>query len=319
MAPTYHNLPPSPLHEDDHHHHHLFHLQLAQSSSCNLSLSSPFFTNPRPHHQPEFCYTESQPFQLHDQLEYPEAESQESHKNIWKNNDDIANENESEMNSNSAKWMPSEMRMIRKTMNNNPNHASTDSPLDITLKVNDDDHKKHPLSPIGTESSCNIYSSNNYNGNTIRVCADCNTTKTPLWRSGPRGPKSLCNACGIRQRKARRAMAAAAAAANGTVVSVEKAACMKSISKRSGQNKVKADKKSRNMGCAPPQFKKRCKQILSNCPVPNNKLGRNKKKLCFEDLAISISQNSAFQRVFPQDEKEAAILLMALSYGLVHG
>lgn len=127
--------------------------------------------------------------------------------------------------------------------------------------------------------------------------------------------QSLCNACGIRQRKARRAMAAA----NGTVVSVEKAACMKSISKRSGQNKVKADKKSRNMGCAPPQFKKRCKQILSNCPVPNNKLGRNKKKLCFEDLAISISQNSAFQRVFPQDEKEAAILLMALSYGLVHG
>ncbi|KAG9137464.1 hypothetical protein Leryth_019888 [Lithospermum erythrorhizon] len=34
---------------------------------------------------------------------------------------------------------------------------------------------------------------------------DCNTTKTPLWRSGPKGPKSLCNACGIRQRKARRA------------------------------------------------------------------------------------------------------------------
>ena len=23
----------------------------------------------------------------------------------------------------------------------------------------------------------------------IRVCSDCNTTKTPLWRSGPRGPK----------------------------------------------------------------------------------------------------------------------------------
>jgi hypothetical protein len=23
----------------------------------------------------------------------------------------------------------------------------------------------------------------------IRVCSDCNTTKTPLWRSGPCGPK----------------------------------------------------------------------------------------------------------------------------------
>ncbi|XP_044978729.1 GATA transcription factor 16-like [Hordeum vulgare subsp. vulgare] len=37
-----------------------------------------------------------------------------------------------------------------------------------------------------------------------KSCADCNTTKTPLWRGGPNGPKSLCNACGIRYRKRRR-------------------------------------------------------------------------------------------------------------------
>ncbi|KAL6006871.1 hypothetical protein ACLOJK_032367 [Asimina triloba] len=43
-------------------------------------------------------------------------------------------------------------------------------------------------------------------GRTIqKVCADCKTSKTPLWRSGPAGPKSLCNACGIRYRKRRRA------------------------------------------------------------------------------------------------------------------
>ncbi|XP_058727109.1 putative GATA transcription factor 22 [Vicia villosa] len=40
---------------------------------------------------------------------------------------------------------------------------------------------------------------------TARVCTECQTTSTPLWRSGPVGPKALCNACGIRQRKARRA------------------------------------------------------------------------------------------------------------------
>lgn len=34
-----------------------------------------------------------------------------------------------------------------------------------------------------------------------RCCIDCRTTKTPLWRGGPAGPKSLCNACGIRYRK----------------------------------------------------------------------------------------------------------------------
>ncbi|CAN1345543.1 GATA transcription factor 15 [Linum perenne] len=37
-----------------------------------------------------------------------------------------------------------------------------------------------------------------------KTCADCGTSKTPLWRGGPAGPKSLCNACGIRSRKKRR-------------------------------------------------------------------------------------------------------------------
>lgn len=44
-----------------------------------------------------------------------------------------------------------------------------------------------------------------------------------------------------------------------------------------------------------------------------------KKKICFEEFLISLSNNLAFHRVFPQDEKEAAILLMALSCDLVHG
>lgn len=39
-----------------------------------------------------------------------------------------------------------------------------------------------------------------------KCCSDCKTTRTPLWRGGPAGPKSLCNACGIRYRKKRRAM-----------------------------------------------------------------------------------------------------------------
>ena len=30
------------------------------------------------------------------------------------------------------------------------------------------------------------------------VCHACGTTSTPLWRGGPNGPKTLCNACGVR-------------------------------------------------------------------------------------------------------------------------
>ncbi|EPS73261.1 hypothetical protein M569_01500 [Genlisea aurea] len=44
----------------------------------------------------------------------------------------------------------------------------------------------------------------------VRRCANCGTTSTPLWRNGPRGPKSLCNACGIRYKKEERRATAAA-------------------------------------------------------------------------------------------------------------
>lgn len=118
--------------------------------------------------------------------------------------------------------------------------------------------------------------------------------------------QSLCNACGIRQRKAKRAIAAAA---NGAIL-VAKPTSMKSAPAAKVQHK---DKRSRN-GYVP-KLKKKCK--LSTATTPSHQHGR--KKLCFEDFTISLSKNSAFQRVFPEDEKDAAILLMALSYGLVHG
>jgi hypothetical protein len=34
-----------------------------------------------------------------------------------------------------------------------------------------------------------------------RGCLNCGCQKTPQWRMGPEGPKTLCNACGVRFRK----------------------------------------------------------------------------------------------------------------------
>ncbi|CAM0882754.1 unnamed protein product [Alopecurus aequalis] len=36
-----------------------------------------------------------------------------------------------------------------------------------------------------------------------RRCLHCETDKTPQWRTGPNGPKTLCNACGVRYKSGR--------------------------------------------------------------------------------------------------------------------
>jgi hypothetical protein len=32
-------------------------------------------------------------------------------------------------------------------------------------------------------------------------CHNCGATQTPQWRAGPDGPRTLCNACGVRFKK----------------------------------------------------------------------------------------------------------------------
>lgn len=114
--------------------------------------------------------------------------------------------------------------------------------------------------------------------------------------------QSLCNACGIRQRKARRAMlAAAAAAANGAVLTMEN-------STTRTQLVPKKEKKSRSSYHVAP-YKK---------PFGGTNPQGGRERISFEDFALSMSKSLGFRRAFPKDEEEAAILLMALSCGLLH-
>ncbi|GAA5835686.1 hypothetical protein JCM11251_002998 [Rhodosporidiobolus azoricus] len=46
------------------------------------------------------------------------------------------------------------------------------------------------------------------NASAQRACANCGRTSSAEWRSGPTGPKTLCNACGLRWSKARSQAAA---------------------------------------------------------------------------------------------------------------
>ncbi|CAE6155813.1 unnamed protein product [Arabidopsis arenosa] len=66
-----------------------------------------------------------------------------------------------------------------------------------------------------------------------RRCANCDTTSTPLWRNGPRGPKSLCNACGIRFKKEERR---ASTAGNSTSGGGSTAARVPTLDHQAGAN-----------------------------------------------------------------------------------
>ncbi|CAF2010886.1 hypothetical protein Bca4012_079011 [Brassica carinata] len=101
--------------------------------------------------------------------------------------------------------------------------------------------------------------------NEKKTCAHCGTSKTPLWRGGPAGPKSLCNACGIRNRKKRRGV----------------------------ENKKQQSKKSSSGGG-----------------------GDLKQRMV--DFGMGKRSTVEKQRRKLGEEEQAAVLLMALSYGSVY-
>ncbi|KAL9230382.1 hypothetical protein vseg_005744 [Gypsophila vaccaria] len=133
----------------------------------------------------------------------------------------------------------------------------------------------------------------NNNNNFIRMCTDCHTTTTPLWRSGPHGPKSLCNACGIRQRKARRAAAMALASSTTTFAMDNGPSLTSPMSSTTTTMTTTTTIK-------PP------KPTLINLDY---------HETISHTLPLK-KRSKTFNQVYSKDEEEGALLLMALSRGL---
>ncbi|KAG5412642.1 hypothetical protein IGI04_000209 [Brassica rapa subsp. trilocularis] len=87
-------------------------------------------------------------------------------------------------------------------------HSSPYASVDCTLSLE--------LPPLAS-ATMTMTKAGGGGGNNLgaRRCANCDTTSTPLWRNGPSGPKSLCNACGIRFKKEERRATAAGNSTSG--------------------------------------------------------------------------------------------------------
>ncbi|CAI9103485.1 OLC1v1001976C1 [Oldenlandia corymbosa var. corymbosa] len=150
-----------------------------------------------------------------------------------------------------------------------------------------------------------------------KFCADCRTTKTPLWRGGPSGPKSLCNACGIRHRKRR--------AANGTVKSTTSSSSTSTeTSTGVGLKKEEGEMVKKEGENTSSKSKKRAKVKNGNKYDKLSVEWRQRLMAFGEGVVLFQKQRSQLkkkQRIDGEkgwgEVEEAAVLLMSLSYGSV--
>ncbi|CAI9104900.1 OLC1v1003690C1 [Oldenlandia corymbosa var. corymbosa] len=152
-------------------------------------------------------------------------------------------------------------------------------------------------STIGAAAAPKLSSPNSGSGSgkQIKSCSDCHTTRTPLWRGGPAGPKTLCNACGIKYNKKRRE----------TLGLVDKNRIEKAAAKRKsrkiattggGGGEIGGIDKMNSEGVMPSSIRKMRVMVKE----------RSWRKLM-------MMSNSKLR-----EEEQAAVLLMALSCGSVY-
>uniref|UniRef100_A0A0C9QY08 TSA: Wollemia nobilis Ref_Wollemi_Transcript_23_1742 transcribed RNA sequence n=1 Tax=Wollemia nobilis TaxID=56998 RepID=A0A0C9QY08_9CONI len=162
-------------------------------------------------------------------------------------------------------------------------------------------------------------------GTVIRMCSDCKTDKTPLWRNGPNGPKSLCNACGIRYKKIGKrggSNTSSNSNANGPPSKLPVSSSVRQM--------TKLNKRKQDVADLPPQ----------DPAAPSHPRKRNSYAVAAAAAAITVARHTDprldhdvdgvvapekgtscggdVSRSFAKDEEEGAVLLMSLSYGLVN-
>ncbi|KAJ0238448.1 GATA transcription factor 17 [Hirschfeldia incana] len=146
-------------------------------------------------------------------------------------------------------------------------------------------------------------------GETKKTCVDCGTFKTPLWRGGPAGPKSLCNACGIKSRKKRQAALGIKPEKKIRKSNSSDSDLSSLDHHRNDKSKIKKD--DGHKACS-------SKSGISTSSSCNKRVGK------FLDLGLEVPvmKRSSVEkkRLWKKlgEEERAAVLLMALSCGSVY-
>ncbi|KXZ48880.1 hypothetical protein GPECTOR_24g169 [Gonium pectorale] len=126
-----------------------------------------------------------------------------------------------------------------------------------------------------------------------RTCVECGATQTPQWREGPAGPKTLCNACGVRYGRAQQR-------ANKRAVSsgLSRPSC------GSGARNGRTSKTSRSEAAPPPRASVRSAAAHAAEETSQRPLR--------QAALMSASRTAAYARtgVFPLNSEELEMQLM---------
>ncbi|KAL0308501.1 UNVERIFIED_CONTAM: putative GATA transcription factor 22 [Sesamum radiatum] len=312
------NASPSPFPIDqigdsiDHDHQFLqpfgpnhYHHQVVSSSASSSASSSPiFFGSAQDHtgfyhhrlYHPHPQEGDSTTFGYRGESSYDEIKNKVNSGlklTLWKNDDEGLAEKDIPV-----KWMSTKMRVMQKMKN-------TDRVTGSSFK-----QLLQPSSSMETDLSSN---SSSYNSNSpIRVCADCNTTKTPLWRSGPKGPKFRLILFPVALQRVRDKAKEGEAGHGCCRQRHGGGQCQAGNIEDQGATQRDEDNGQKHVV----GLKKGCKMAAAGSSSSSSSSSTSSR---LEEFLINLSNNLALHRVFPEDEKDAAILLMALSSGLVHG
>ncbi|GMI83391.1 BLUE MICROPYLAR END 3-ZINC FINGER, GATA TRANSCRIPTION FACTOR 8, BLUE MICROPYLAR END 3 [Hibiscus trionum] len=91
---------------------------------------------------------------------------------------------------------------VPKVPSDSENYAESRLLIKLPKQVNPE-HKKKKIKLSLSAPAAIADNSQNPTAQVVRKCMHCEITKTPQWRAGPMGLKTLCNACGVRYKSGR--------------------------------------------------------------------------------------------------------------------